>query len=869
MSYKISLNEKERNIEYKKSTLISKEALESFTSESLMRRCGLCSNSCHLTVNKFNEDKEFISGNRCERPLGLSKKKEDVPNLYDYKYKRVFSYKPLKIEEASRGVVGIPRVLNMYENYPFWFTFLNELKFRVELSTRSSKKIYDLGIETISSESVCYPAKLAHGHIMNLANKGIKLIFYPCIAYEKKEQPDADNHYNCPIVTSYAEVIRTNMDILKEKDIKFMNPFFNFDDKNKLKKRLYEEFKSFKITKKEIESAVEKAWNEQENMRADIRKKGEEVVKYLKETGKKGIVLAGRPYHIDPEINHGIPNLITEFGIAVLTEDSVDKLAPVKRPLRIVDQWVYHSRLYAAASFVAKEDNVELIQLNSFGCGLDAVTTDQVQEILNKYKKIYSSIKIDEGNNLGAARIRIRSLKAAIMERDRSGFKPQRVVSEDKKIIFTKEMKEEYTILAPQMSPIHFQFLQDAFKASGYNVEILPSVDTNAVDEGLKFVNNDACYPSIIVVGQIVEAIKSGKYDVNKLAVLISQTGGGCRATNYIGFLRKALKSAGYDNVPIISLNALGMESNPGFKITPGLINKAMIALVYGDLLMRVLLKTRPYEKIEGSANSLYESWIAKCKESSRSGNLKIFKQNLRKIVEDFDKLPLKDTAKPKIGLVGEILVKFHPTANNNIIDIIEKEGGEAVMPDLIDFLLYCSYDGDFKYKKLSGSRKNQIISNATVLAIEFYRKEMKKALHKSKGFEAPKSISELAQGAEPILSLGNQTGEGWFLTAEMVELIESGVKNIVCMQPFGCLPNHVTGKGMIKALKSRYAGSNIIAVDYDPGASEVNQLNRIKLMLSVAFKNLQYENNNKIMVENKRGEKISVNSNTGINSSY
>lgn len=859
---------KERYKEGAESSILSQDKLDSFTAETTMKRCGLCGNNCLLTINKFNEGKEFISGNRCERPLGINKNKETIPNLYDYKYNRIFSYKPLKLEQASRGTVGIPRVLNMYENYPFWFTFFNELKFRVELSPRSSKAVYELGMETIPSESACYPAKITHGHIMSLVNRGIKFIFYPCIPYERIEKQEADNHYNCPIVTSYAEVIRTNMDVLKEKGILFMNPFLSLDNKEKLKKRLLEEFKCFNISKSEINSAVEKAWQEQENMKNDIRQKGEEVLSYLKETGKKGIVLSGRPYHIDPEINHGIPNLITEFGIAVLTEDSVAHLERDKAPLRVVDQWVYHSRLYSAANFVKEQDNLELVQLNSFGCGLDAVTTDQVQEILSSFEKIYTVLKIDEGNNLGAARIRIRSLKAAMEERARNGFKPVKATTVSKKILFTESMKETHTILAPQMSPIHFQFLEEAFKSSGYNVVVLPSVDKNAVDEGLKYVNNDACYPSIIVVGQIIEAIKSGKYDTNKLSVMISQTGGGCRATNYIGFLRKALKDAGYGHIPVISLNALGMEKNPGFSITPGLFNKAMMALVFGDLLMRVLLKVRPYEKIKGAANLLYDNWVLRCKEAVRSGEYKLFKQCIRQIVEDFDNFPIKDIVKPKVGLVGEILVKFHPTANNNVVDIVENEGAEAVMPDLIDFFLYSAYDADFKYKKLSGTKKSQIFSNAAILGIEFYRKEMKKALHKSKRFEPPKNIRSLAEGAESILSLGNQTGEGWFLTAEMVELIESGVNNIVCMQPFACLPNHVTGKGMIKALKIKYPQANITAIDYDPGASEVNQLNRIKLMLSVAFKNLEYQSVNNALDEAASSHEVSE-FETGVNTSF
>ncbi|MDF2524699.1 MAG: CoA-substrate-specific enzyme activase, partial [Clostridiales bacterium] len=679
------------------SSLISADMLDSFTADVKMKRCGLCGNNCLLTVNCFSDAREFISGNRCERGAGIERTDKDIPNLFDYKYKRIFGYKPLGDKEATRGRIGIPRVLNIYENYPFWHTFFTELKFKVELSPRSSKKIYELGMETISSDTVCYPAKLVHGHIMSLINKGIKTIFYPCIPYEKKEQEKSDNNYNCPIVTSYPEVIKNNMDILREKGIQYLNPFLPFDDKKKLTRRLVEEFRELGISKSEIKQAADKAWIEEENTRRDIRLKGEEVLEYLKETGRRGIVLAGRPYHVDPEISHGIPDLITGFGIAVLTEDSVAHLKEIERPLRIVDQWTYHSRLYAAASFVKAQENLELIQLNSFGCGLDAVTTDQVQEILSKWEKIFTVLKIDEGNNLGAARIRIRSLKAALEERDKNSFKYEvNKIIPSKNVLFTEEMRERHTIIAPQMSPIHFQFVEEAFRASGYKLEVLPSVDKKAVDEGLKYVNNDACYPSILVIGQLIEALKSGRYDINNTSVMITQTGGGCRATNYIGFLRKALKDAGFSNVPVVSLNAVGMEKNPGFKLTRGLANKSVIALVYGDLLMRVLYKVRPYEKITGSANLLYEKWVEKCKESVRTGDHKTFKQNVQGIVQEFDTLEITDEIKPKVGLVGEILVKFHPTANNSIVDVVEKEGCEAVMPDLTDFALYCAYDYNY-----------------------------------------------------------------------------------------------------------------------------------------------------------------------------
>ncbi len=834
----IARDKSETNAE---STLLNQEALNTFSSETSLKRCGGCPNNCLLTINKFQDGRSFISGNRCEK-FSAKGAKNDLPNLYDYKYKRVFDhYIPLKKEEARRGIIGIPRVLNIYENYPFWFTFFTRLGFRVELSPRSSRDLYDKGLETIPSDTACYPAKLVHGHISALVEMGIKNIFYPCIIYEKKEIDEANNHFNCPMVISYPDLIRNNMDILREKGVSYMNPFLPYDNKKRLAARLYEELLNFNISKKEISAAVEAAWQEEQSCQEDVRQKGEEILDYLQKTGQRGIVLAGRPYHIDPEINHGIPDIITSFGMAVLTEDAVAHLGEVERPLRVVDQWMYHSRLYAAASFVAGQENLELIQLNSFGCGLDAVTTDQVEEILNGFGKIYTVLKIDEGSNLGAARIRIRSLKAALEEREKNGFKPQKKLQTEERKAFTREMKNTHTILCPQMSPIHFQFAHELFKTEGYNIEVLPSVDKKAVDEGLKYVNNDACYPSIIAIGQLIAALKSGKYDLNNTSVIISQTGGGCRATNYIGFLKKAVKEAGFAHVPIISANISGLEENPGFKISLRMIKKAVLGVIYGDLLMKVLYRVRPYEKIPGSANILYKKWVQKCKEQIRTQNQHEFKENISNIVKDFDCLEIRDIKKPRVGVVGEILVKYHPTANNNVVDIIESEGGEAVVPDLLDFFLYCAYDNIFKYNYLSGSRKSKLIASMIIKYFESCRKGMVKALNQSKRFTSSISIYQMAQNARSIVSLGHHTGEGWLLTAEMIELIESGVNNIVCLQPFGCLPNHVTGKGMIKELKRHFPQANIAAIDYDPGASEVNQLNRIKLMLAVAFKNLNH----------------------------
>ena len=828
----------------KGTTMLSIEDIETLEYSTTMTKCKGCTNNCRLTINHFSGGRKFITGNRCERGLGKEKSKNKLPNLFEYKLHRYFDYEPLSDEKAVRGVMGIPRVLNMYENYPFWFTFFSELKFKVVLSPSSTRKIYELGIESIPSESECYPTKLAHGHVQWLIDNGVKTIFYPSIPYERNEFEEANNHYNCPIVTSYPENIKNNIDAIVKGEVTFLHPFLNLQSEETISYRLTEELsKRFDIPAQEIKSAVHAAWTELAACREDMRRKGEETVKFLDETGNRGIVLAGRPYHIDPEVNHGIPELVNSYNIAVLTEDSISHLHPVERPLNVMDQWMYHSRLYAAANYVKTKDNLDLIQLNSFGCGLDAVTTDQVAEILNNSDKIYTSLKIDEVNNLGAARIRVRSLLAAIRVREQRKEKRTIRSSAIEKVVFTEEMRKNYTILCPQMSPIHFELLEPAFNAAGYNIEVLPNDNKQAVDVGLKYVNNDACYPSLMVVGQIMEAILSGKYDTGKIAVIITQTGGGCRASNYIGFIRRALKKAGYSHIPVISLNLSGLEENPGFKLTPSLALRGVYAAVFGDIFMKCVYRLRPYEAVPGSVNAMHDKWKKVCKEfvSSKHLSRRKFNRLCKEIIEDFDNnIELLDIKKPRVGVVGEILVKFLPAANNYLVELLESEGAEAVVPDLLDFLLYCFYNQNFKVEKLGFKKSKAFTGNLGIKALEWFRAPATKAFAASRHFDPPSKIEELGKMASDIVSLGNQTGEGWFLTGEMLELIHSGAPNIVCTQPFACLPNHVVGKGVIKELRRQYPQSNIVAIDFDPGASEVNQLNRIKLMLSTANKNLE-----------------------------
>ena len=973
------------DVRHTASNILSGEELDNLSMTSERDVCKLCQNHCKLTITTFQDGSRYVTGNRCERGGDAKKKRSDRPNLYDYKYKRCFAYRRLTDKNATRGEIGIPRVLNMYENYPFWFTLLTSLGFKVMISGRSSHELFETGIESIASENICYPAKLVHGHIKWLLNKGVKNIFYPCVSYEENLVPNTDNHYNCPVVANYPVVIGANMPELREEGIRYMRPYFNMANHELMVDRIVEEFAWANVTREEAETAVKAAYAENEVFKHDVQMEGLKALAYMKEHDCRGIVLAGRPYHIDPEVNHGIPETICSLGMVVLSEDSICELQPgeklnpseflaadeddprkknangfrhvedrkvTKMPLRVTNQWAYHSRLYAAANFVASYPGLELVQLNSFGCGLDAITTDQVSEILADKADVYTMLKIDEVSNLGAAKIRLRSLKAAVEERERNhrralagavpGKQDQPVqsdavaeakaklemaqaqlaeaqaqlesaeadakrgefrktgteaptpgrqvmlntvmkanpklteavkaaskraaengIGEVKKsahnsatmskyanrVPFGKDMKD-YTIVAPQMSPIHFSLVESAIRSGGYKFDILEHASRENVETGLKYVNNDACYPAIMVIGQLVDAILDGKYDPEHTALAITQTGGMCRATNYFGLIRKALVDAGYPQIPVIAISTQGIEDNPGFKATPALLHRAIKALIIGDLLMKCLYRVRPYEVTPDSANQLYHTWNTIVRETlehhgySKTARKFIGKGYLpyqtlvKEIVKSFDALPLKDEPrKVRVGVVGEILVKYQPDANNHVVDVIESQNCEAVVPGIMEFMTTRPYISDWNehYLGMGGNKLGYALMRK---ALDLYNAPVRKAIDLAHGkFSQDLPMPELVKKADEVTSVGVQAGEGWLLTAEILELIESGCPNVICAQPFACLPNHVTGRGMFGKIRRLHPEANIVSIDYDPGASEANQLNRIKLMIAAAKK--------------------------------
>ena len=876
----------------RRSTLLPLEDLQNFTVTTKSYRCNGCGNHCLVTMQTFPDGGRYFTGNRCERGEGKPKNTNKAPNIYEYKYQRLFSYPnvvdpaaaacsahdgkaaknaPRPSFTAKRGRIGIPRVLNMYEDFPFWATFFGKLGYEVVLSGKSSAQIYYKGMSTIPSDSLCYPAKLVHGHIMDLVEKGVKKIFYPCMPYNMEDEVNrTGNHYNCPVVASYAENIRNNMDVLRNENIQFIEPFLPINDPKKMLQRLTETFipKGKKgsatasktandsrsnaatakaaeaagnlaqtepfaednITVKELKEAMEAGYKELEQYREDVRQKGAEILRIAKEKNLPVILLVGRPYHLDPEINHGIPEMIQSYNLAIVSEDSVYHMDTPKDELSIVNQWSYHARLYHAASFAAARPEINLIQLSSFGCGLDAITTNQVREIMEGHQRLYTMIKLDEVSNLGAARIRLRSLLAVLSRRHVPDYKP---LIMPERAYFTHDCKETHTILAPQMAPIHFNLVTHVLNRYGYKVVIPDTPKEEAINLGLQYVQNDMCYPAIVVIGQMLQAIKSGKYDPDHTSIVLFQTCGACRATNYMNLLRRALRNAGYPQVPVFA--CWGLEQD-AFKLNPSGFKDVAKAIIYGDLLQNVTNRMRPYELIPGSTDKLYEKWLQKCKDELDHGNFLKYRQTIQQLVKEFDAIPLVPNLwKPKVGVVREILVEYHPVANNHLEQVLAREGAEVVMPELANFMLYMAFDGITRHDILDGSWLNKVGAQIFIKVADFFMDPMRKALAKSKHFTSPISIYKVAELAAQHVSLGNMAGEGWLLPGEMTKLMEEGVRNVVCLQPWACLPNHILGKGVFREIRRSYEDANLVAMDCDAGASEVNQLNRLKLMLSVA----------------------------------
>lgn len=834
---------KERTLE---ATPALELAAEKLDETRIIRRellCRGCGNNCRLTMNRFPTGEKFFSGNRCEfAQKSAGKVRKAAESFIDWKLARLFECAPLPAEIAPMGKIGIPRALNAYEHFPYWMQFFTALGFTVELSHPSDHALAGKASATVPSQSLCFPAKLLHGHVADLAEKGVKTIWAPCVPFEGRKDDRVPGRFACPVAGGYPEAMRLSLENALP-GVKILTPFVDIEYPESVVRAVCAAWPELKAS--DVRHAAEAAHDRLEDYRRDLRMKGESIWRQHEASGEPLVVLAGRPYHLDPLVNHGIPQLIESMGAAVVTEDAVAHLAPDPKDLSVVNQWSFHRRLYRAAALVRESRSAELVQLMSFGCGIDAITSEEIGKLLAARGRMATTLKIDEGDTLGAARIRLKSLLAAVEDRRRAGKDLARETLMDEspaedasaKTTQTESLAQRLagkTIYAPQMAPIHFPILTAALNACGWKVEILPEVREAAIEEGLRHVNNDACYPAIVVIGQLLDALKTRRIDPERSALLLAQTCGPCRATNYPSLLKWALKDLHLERIPVVTLGGGGLEGAESLGIGLMGLKRLMLGTLYGDLLQRLSFHVRAYEAVPGSAGKLLEEWTERATAAVAKGSARAFAADAKAMTKAFLALPMRSEERPKVGIVGEILLKYHPQANLNLVEEIIEEGGEPVLGDMASFFLYCLYDSIYRAKEMGGEKTKALGAWLATRWFEHLRGELREALEGTPLAGVP-TLAEDLKRIDGVVSAGQEAGEGWLLTAEMMEFLDEGVPNVVCLQPFGCLPNHVTGKGVMRRLRETYPDANLCAIDFEAGTSKTNVMNRLKLFLAQA----------------------------------
>jgi len=797
--------------------------------------CTGCENRCAVMELTFANRNRFYTGNRCERHFSNDADiKHKGENLLDKQLKLLFDG---NMTPEGRPVLtyGIPRCLNMYENFPFWSAFLTACGFKVVLSASSDLKLYEKGAATVMSENICFPAKLAHGHIFDLVEKKVDRIFFPTVVYEQKEYADALNTYNCPVVTGYPDLIKSAVNPGRKFGIPLDNPAISFKAPKFLKKQLALFFRRLGIDSRTVSAAVEKGWAAQKEYRERLGALAEVLIAGAEKQGRTVVVLVGRPYHLDPLVNHGIPNLLAELGVDVIGEAAVPA-NPASAALEDVDvltQWSYTNRLYAAAKWVTANRHAQLVHITSFGCGPDAIAADEVREILRRGAKISTRIKIDEIANLGAVRIRLRSMLEAVKENRGN----TRVPAIGRKKTNRSVLDSRKTLIAPFFSPFYSPLIPAAFKPLGYRVEILPPQDKASVELGLKTVNNDMCYPSILVAGDIVKALQSGRYDLENTAVILTQTGGQCRASSYVSLVRKGLAAAGLDKVPVVTLSDAGIVSQPGFEIDEkGLVKRLALGVVFADSLARMYLSTVAREKTPGTAGNLHGKYLSAMEKGIENADYRYLLALLGKAVAAFNAIEVSHAPVPKIGIVGEIFVKYNFFSNGNIIDWLSGQGVEVALPALQSFFTQRFINETYDQKALfKSSFADRIKFMLLEIYSEYHLGQIERVMRDFRFYRKANDLRKLSEITGEVVSLANQFGEGWLLTAEMIAMLQEGIGDIVCLQPFGCIANHITGRGMERKLKELYPRLNLLSLDMDAGASEVNILNRLHFMVAGA----------------------------------
>lgn len=819
--------------------------------------CPGCTNRCQVCEFLFDNGNVYYSGNKCEKIFtnkgGDFRKGE---NMYTFKYSRIFRRGNVHAAAGATGGarqrIGIPRALNAFENFPFWNALLSACGFEVVVSGASTMPLYEKGLRTVMSDNICFPAKLVHGHVSDLVERGVERIFMPYVVRERSEDAQAHGSFNCPIVSGYSQVISAAMETREKYGIPLDSPVITFSDEKLLRRACREFLDTLGVPKPVFEAAFPVALAAQKNFARELYEKAKKILENARKNGRTVILLAGRPYHADPLIQHKISDLAAGFGADIITEDiarfseendtsdggnALDGIGGVL-------QWTYVTRILKAARFVARaEPSVHYVQLTSFGCGPDAFIIDEVADILKRGGKNLTLLKIDDVGNIGSLKLRLRSLVESLKFKSEfadTGTRSRKTPPPRHTGIFGNGDNARRTILYPFVSEYISPIIAPALESCGYKAVMLPPSDAQTVEYGLKYSNNEICYPATLVVGDIVKALDSGKYDHREIAVGISQTGGQCRATNYLSLIKKALANAGYGDVPVV---AIGIGTSPvneqpgmNFSLTK-IAKRAVSAIVFGDCIAQMYYSTVVRERVAGTAEKLRDGYLAALLPCVRHGRVKEMFRLLRRAAEDFDAVPVKEERVPAIGIVGEIFVKYNAFSHKNVVAWLVENGVEPILPNVTDFMIQDIVNNRINVKMNLARRSLQTwgFTLAFSLLAKSAIAKADKACSAFRRYRPFGSIEEKAEKGAKIVSLAAQFGEGWLIPAEFAMLAEHGIFNAVSLQPFGCIANHIVAKGIEKRVRRLYPQMNLLFLDFDAGTSEANVLNRLHFMVKNA----------------------------------
>lgn len=792
--------------------------------------CRGCNNQCQVFRYRFANGKDYYSGNRCEKVFTNGAKEEPGANAYHFKNDLLFGRAARQVEHPVL-TLGISRSLNMYENFPFWHTLFTACGIQVCLSDDSDFKAYERSARMVMSDNICFPAKLVHAHVQNLMDRGVDRIFLPFVIFERKG--NEQNSYNCPVVTGYSEVIKS----VQGTGIPIDSPAISFKDPKLLYRQCLNYLKGLGVGEAVVKEAFARAMDEQEAFGHSLAEHDRHLLEESRRKGRRTVLLAGRPYHTDMLIQHKISDILAEMGIDVITDDIVrDQATQVEGDVHFLPQWSYPNRILKAAQWCAAQgSDVQFVEMTSFGCGPDAFLVDEVRDILIRSGKPFTLLKLDDINNVGSMKLRVRSLIESMKLSGERQVPPRKREEGGEAASVSYHDLRTKKILVPYFTPFISPLIPAFMRLAGYDVDNLPLSNMDSCEWGLKYANNEVCYPATLIVGDVVKAFKSGKYDPKQTIVAMTQTGGQCRASNYISLIKKALEEAGYPSVPVISLTfGSSLDSRqPSFRVNwVKMLPVALRTILYSDCISKFYYAAVVREKEAGQAARLRDRYLQEGEELILKYQTKDLLGRLSEAARQFNDI-CRELDCPKVGVVGEIFLKFNPFAQKNVIEWLTEQGIEVVPSVLADFFMQNFVNRKVRVEScIQQQFLPDFVYKLAYKMVGCQIEKFNKVGSEFRYFNPFKDIFEEADEAKKVISLNAQFGEGWLLPAEILSYARQGIYNVVSLQPFGCIANHIVSKGIEKRIKSVIPELNMLSLDFDSGVSDVNITNRLLLFI-------------------------------------